>query len=88
MGSSNDGPAPAQDAPSGLTDEPPQETGARGFLGRLLSAFSPSSDTDGGTPRAAAPAPSTGLGALRKLRVDDVAIPKTEIVAVPQDIGK
>ncbi len=88
MGSSNDGPAPAQDAPSGLTEEPPQDSGARGFFGRLLSAFSPSNDGDGGPPGAAAPAPASGLGALRRLRVDDVAIPKTEIVAVPLDIGK
>ena len=29
-----------------------------------------------------------GLGNLRKLRVDDVAIPKVEITAVPLDIGK
>ncbi len=87
MGSSNEGPAPAQDASSGLTEEPPQESGARGFFGRILSAFSPSSEGQS-APDATAPAPVSGLGALRRLRVDDVAIPKTEIVAVPLDIGK
>jgi magnesium and cobalt transporter len=29
-----------------------------------------------------------GCNALRRMRVDDVAIPKAEIVAVPLDIGK
>ena len=29
-----------------------------------------------------------GIGNLRRLRVDDVAVPKVEIVAVPLDIGK
>jgi magnesium and cobalt transporter len=63
------------------------------LLGRLISAFSPND------PAADAPAPGSstasnpggvlvGMGNLRRLRVDDVAIPKVEIVAVPLDIGK
>jgi magnesium and cobalt transporter len=73
-----------------LADEPSSDPAQRGFFGRLLSAFSPAADS------AAAAAPQTvqttgaapGLGALRRMRVDDVAIPKIEIVAVPLDIGK
>lgn len=96
MGSSGDGsPAAqgAQDAFGGDEAEPPQ----RGFFGRLLSALSPSQDQGGdgaqrpgdAVPGAAAPAVTlAGLGALRRLRVDDVAIPKVDIVAVPLDIGK
>lgn len=40
-------------------------------------------------PQAQHPAPQLpGVANLRKLRVDDVAIPKVDIVAVPLDIGK
>ena len=96
MGSSGDGsPAAqgAQDVFGGDEAEPPQ----RGFFGRLLSAFSPSQDHGAGEAQRATAGPSggpaapvalAGLGALRRLRVDDVAIPKVEIVAVPLDIGK
>jgi magnesium and cobalt transporter len=96
MGSSGDGsPAAqgAQDVFGGDEAEPPQ----RGFFGRLLSALSPSQDQGAGAAQGAAAGPSggpaapvvlAGLSALRRLRVDDVAIPKVEIVAVPLDIGK
>ena len=90
MGSSTDGSAAAHGALGDATDDSSSDPGQRGFLGRLLSAFSPAPD-----PAAAAQAPAAraagaaaGLGALRRLRVDDVAIPKSEIVAVPVDIGK
>jgi len=57
----------------------------------LLGALTPGADQGdgGGAGQAAqASAPLPGLGALRRLRVDDVAVPKVEIVAVPLDIGK
>lgn len=96
MGSSGDGSPAAQGAQDNFGDdgaEPPQ----RGFFGRLLSALSPTQDAGGAeaqraadaAPGSAAPqVPLAGLAALRRLRVDDVAIPKVEIVAVPLDIGK
>lgn len=95
MGSSGDGsPAArgAQDAFGGDEAEPPQ----RGFFGRLLGALSPSQDQaapagqhgDAPGPGGASAPVVAGLGALRRLRVDDVAIPKVGIVAVPLDIGK
>ena len=96
MGSSSDGSNAAQGARD-LTQDDGQERAQRGFFGRLLSAFSPSTETasavspDGAAPHAAAAAPGGGLpgiGNLRRLRVDDVAVPKVEIVAVPLDIGK
>lgn len=89
MGSSNDGSPAAQDG----NDEGAEQT-PRGLLGRLFSAFSPSDSQSGGQgdDRPVSPsAPGTaqlGLANLRKLRVDDVAIPKVEIAAVPLDIGK
>ena len=71
-------------------EDPPQ----RGFFGRLFNAFSsaePPPAEPAQTPAPTAPvavAPAHGMGNLRRLRVDDVAIPKVEIVAVPLDIGK
>ena len=89
MGSSNDG--------SGTTPDDSDETesSSRGFFGRILNAFTPSDGGDGagqvaktfGAPIAGA-ANLPGLGNLRRLRVDDVAIPKADIAAVPLDIAK
>ena len=95
MGSSNDGSSAAQGAPE-LTAEPEQDPQRRGFIGRILSAFQTSPDGQEAEPQApvsghasAPPAPQVpGLGNLRRLRVDDVAVPKVDIVAVPLDIGK
>jgi magnesium and cobalt transporter len=89
MGSSNDGSGPVPRAPEGGDEA---EASPRGFFGRLLNAFSSSDsaegdgDVPGSAPLGGAILP--GLGNLRRLRVDDVAIPKVEIAAVPLDIGK
>ena len=88
MGSSTDesGAALAQ------TDEP-KEPAQRGFFGRLMEALSPSDPGTADAPSLpaspAVPVVAThGMSNLRRLRVDDVAIPKVEIVAVALDIGK
>ena len=88
MGSS-DGTGSAQGAVDSQDGEPPQ----RGLLGRLLSAFATpeprkveARQSSGAGVAQAANLP--GLSNLRKLRVDDVAVPKVDIVAVPLDIGK
>ena len=52
-----------------------------GLMGRLWAALSPEPEAP-----AAAPSQPTGLQALRRMRVEDVAIPKAEIEAVPADI--
>ena len=76
----------AQDRSEG--EEPP----TRGFFGRLLDALSPQETDRSGEGAASGGGGGTalhpGLGNLRRMRVDDVAIPKVEIVAVPLDIGK
>ena len=94
MGSSNDGSSAAQGAPA-MTADTEQDPQPRGFIGRLLSAFQPSQDMQDGdstaTPVAGsppAPAQPPGMLNLRRLRVDDVAVPKVDIAAVPLDIGK
>ena len=87
MGSSTE-PAGASTAQPDEPDEP----ATRGFFGRLIEALSPSDPAEPEPPAvAAAPVAQVathGMGNLRRLRVDDVAIPKVEIVAVPMDIGK
>lgn len=93
MGSSNDDLPAAQSAQQD-SDDAGSEQGPRTFLGRIFSAFSPSDSQSGGSGddqparSATTGAPQLGLANLRKLRVDDVAIPKVEIAAVPLDIGK
>lgn len=92
MGSSNDGSIAAQSAryEDQTETEPPQ----RGLFGRIIDAFSGAdSPASGGTGEvlqapATGPQPTHGLGNLRRLRVDDVAVPKAEIVAVPIDLGR
>jgi magnesium and cobalt transporter len=88
MGSSTDGSPAAQGASLLKADEPASDQDQRGFFGRLLSAFSPASETAASEAAPDAAAAPQGLHALRRMRVDDVAIPKAEIVAVPLDIGK
>ena len=90
MGSSSDGSVVAPGVTADEGEEPPQ----RGFFGRILDAFSPPEPDAGSSDDAAVvatqPTPLTlpGIGNLRKLRVDDVAIPKAGIAAVPLDISR
>ena len=86
MGSSNDG----SDAPEA---DDPAEGSQRSFLSRIFSALgSPDpapEPAETGTALAVTPGQTLpGIGNLRRLRVDDVSIPKVEITAVPADIGK
>ncbi len=94
MGSSNDGSLAAQGAQGPSDEDHPPESGQRGILGRILSAFSPNEPANdvGSTQSTALTLAHSltlpGIANLRRLRVDDVAIPKVEIAAVPIDIGK
>ena len=62
----------------------------QGFWGRLLGRTTPSAETSMKNGNAAEPVQSNtaGLGNLRSMRVEDVAIPKVEIAAVPADISR
>jgi magnesium and cobalt transporter len=88
MGSSNDGSAAAPGALDDLAEDERSDPAQRGFFGRLLSAFTPGNDAGTTQVSEDSPTASPGLSALRRMRVDDVAIPKVEIVAVSLDIGK
>ena len=93
MGSSSDG-SGAGTSPANPTDGDAEGPAQRGFFGRLMTAFSPADPNatpdkdDKPVQPVVAVLPSHGMNNLRRLRVDDVAIPKVEIVAVPMDIGK
>lgn len=87
MGSSSDG-ASLSGGEEASCEEGQTEAAPRGFIGRLLGVFhtsEPEAAAKGAAPLAQV---LPGLGNLRRLRVDDVAIPKVEIVAVPMDIGR
>ncbi|MCC6002518.1 MAG: HlyC/CorC family transporter [Pararhodobacter sp.] len=66
----------------------PQDSGQRGLIGRIIDAFSPTDDADADATGVAVRALLPGLANLRRLRTEDVSIPKAEIVAVPVDIDR
>jgi len=81
------------DGGSGAARGAPDQTdsGPRGLVGRLIDAFRPPEDEDedhrslpGAAPRRLLP----GLAGLRRMRLEDVAVPKAEIAAVPVDIDR
>ena len=58
-----------------------------GFFRRLIDAFKPGDDTTDTDEARSAPT-GLGLGNLLTLTVEDVAIPKADIIAIPVDITK
>lgn len=87
MGDTGDGPSnAAQSAQQDQTDNNP------GLLSRLRNAFGPSEteETNEDTPSETVRAAGSVLGMLnlRRMRVEDVSVPKTDIVAVPVTISK
>jgi len=64
----------------------------KGFFTRLFDAFTPQSETDPiDAPQGRAPVsltPTLGLLNLRRMRVEDVAVPKADICAVAVDLSQ
>jgi len=87
MGDTSDGSSsPAQSA-QGTT--PP--TDQKGFFGRVFDALNPAGETTAAEVVQTTPAPTTqtlGLLNLRRMRVEDVMVPKADIVAVSQTIAR
>lgn len=81
-------PAAPQGATAGGTDSPdaPQEGQSRSFFSRILDALVPNDTAEPARaeahPRGHGPA-MPGVVNLRRMKVEDVALPKAEIVAVP-----
>ncbi len=87
MGDSNDGSSSA--AQRALTEDEPEQ---KGLIGRLFGAFS-NPETNGiavAEPAANLPvqAERPGMLNLRRMRLDDVAVPRADITAVADDIRK
>lgn len=86
MGDTTDGSSSA--AQSALHDDDPQTRS--GFFGRLVEALSPSDSTDDpdGAAGDLAVTQTRGMANLRRMRVEDVMIPKADIEAVPVTISR
>ncbi len=59
-----------------------------GFFRRIFDAFSPGDDTTAAGGAGAPARDTVGMVNLRTLTVEDVAVPKADIVAIPVDINK
>ena len=83
MGDTTEGPSTA--AQSALTEQSDGNKG--GLFGRILGVLSPSEESEtieqSNDEQPTAQLPTLGLSNLRRMRVEDVSIPKAEIVAVP-----
>ena len=88
MGDTTDG---SSNAAQSALDEENEETN-RGFIGRFFDAFSSpgdSDDPDPDKPHLIYPQPAMpGMRNLRSMRVEDVSIPKSDIVAVPVTLSQ
>jgi magnesium and cobalt transporter len=97
MGDTQDGsPGAAQDAQPEASDETGPRSGSEpNFLQKIFNVFGGSEESESGGDAPAAEVPANGvarqvlgLGNLRRMRVEDVMLPKAEIVAVEVDITK
>ena len=87
MGDTTDG---SSSAAQSAQPDPQQTSSERGFFSRIVEALSPSDTPEDVTPVAGyAPLPEArGMMNLRRKRVEDVMIPKADIVAVPVTISR
>lgn len=86
MGDTNDGSSIA--APGALPVDGDEAASNSGFLRKFFSIIGPSGEgAEDGEDTPDGGAPTVGLANLRRMRVEDVAIPKVEIEAVPNDIS-
>lgn len=74
-------------AARGALDDP-RDTEQRSFFGRLFGALTPEDEEAAAALDGGLQSTLPGIANLRRLRVEDVAIPKAEIAAVPLDVGR
>jgi len=87
MGETQDGSPGA--ARSALSSEHEQDDdGSSSLLGRLWSALSGEEPKDTQLPERVNGSQSPGISNLRSMRVEDVMLPRAEIVAIAQDTGR
>ena len=86
MGDTTDGSSSAAQSAQDDTQKPSNE---RGFFSRIVEALSPSDTPEDVTAVTEyAPLDARGMMNLRSMRVEDVMIPKSDIVAVPVTISR
>lgn len=83
---------PLGDEPAGTADgvggDGRDLPGPRGFFGRFFGALTGADDEGGAEPdEKPGPPDAPGMVNLRRMRVDDVAVPKAEIIAAPDTIA-
>lgn len=61
--------------------------GPRGFFGRFFGALTGADDNGADSSEDTASPADLGLGNLRRMRVDDVAVPRAEIVSAPETVS-
>ena len=92
MGDSTDGSSNAAQSAQPVSKDTQDDQG--GFLRRIFGALTPTDDTPQDpviptkTQSGMVPGLVQGIGNLSKMVVEDVAIPKADIVSVPVDISK
>ncbi len=90
MGTSSDGSSSAahsaqeENSQTGAPTAPPRKS----LMGRLASRFSRGTPVHAPEARTPPSGFRAGLANLRSMRVEDVAVPKAEIIAVPIDIAR
>ncbi len=88
MDEAKDGPSTA--AQSALIDE--EDSQNKGFFSRIMEALSPNDpdrdENEADTGNGGSTRPAHGMLNLRRLRVEDVAIPKADIIAVSVTVSK
>ena len=82
MGETSDGQAGPSAA---LPEDADPDSPARSFFSRIFGRESPEDEPAGPASRGRARGPSLSLRNLRRLRVDDVSVPRADIVAIPAD---
>ncbi|ETW13747.1 magnesium and cobalt efflux protein [Roseivivax marinus] len=92
MGESDDSPSAAQGArdTDQHQDQPDDENGGEGGFFRRFFGFGGTEEEDGGDAPQSLRDPNNlpGLANLRRMRVEDVSIPKADIIAVPDTITR
>ena len=90
MGDTTDGSSSAAQSAQPDSNEPSSQSPNRDFFGRVVAALSPSDVDDLPTdlPAYRSSTEARGMANLRNKRVEDVMIPKADIVAVPVTISK
>ena len=81
----SDASSPRRPDPGAEPESPPEGPSRGGFLSRIFEALSPAEE-EPDLPAHQVPAAAPSLSNLRRMRVEEVAVPKSEIVAVPVTI--